>query len=83
MNLVEMKAKDTSFSFKKTLNIGGKLLSINKPWIMGVFNITPDSFYSGSQVELEKDVIDKAELMIEEGADILAVGAHSTRSGAR
>ena len=82
MKLAELKAQDTSFSFKKTLNIGGKLLSLDKPMIMGILNITPDSFYSGSQVQSQKEIINKAQLMIEEGAEFLDVGGYSSRPGA-
>ncbi|MFC2123302.1 dihydropteroate synthase [Bacteroidota bacterium] len=83
MKLAKSKAKDTSFSFKKTLNIGGKLLSLDKPLIMGILNITPDSFYSDSQFQSEKDIIDAASTMIEEGAYLLDVGGYSTRPGGR
>jgi dihydropteroate synthase len=64
-----------------TLNCKGKLLVFDKPLVMGIINITPDSFYEGSRF-LEKDeVLRQAEKMIKEGADILDIGGQSTRPG--
>lgn len=62
-----------------SINAGGKLLSFSKPLIMGVLNLTSDSFYSGSRVPGEKDYMAKAEQMLREGAAILDVGGQSTR----
>jgi dihydropteroate synthase len=67
---------------KKTLNIGGKLLDLSLPQVMGILNVTPDSFYSGSRVLQTEDAYKKAERMISEGASILDLGGHSTRPGA-
>jgi dihydropteroate synthase len=67
---------------KKTLNIGGKLLDLSTPQVMGILNVTPDSFYSGSRVLQVEDAYKKAERMIFEGASILDLGGHSTRPGA-
>ena len=67
---------------KKTLNIGGKLLDLTTPQVMGILNITPDSFFSGSRVLQVEDAYKKAERMLSEGASILDIGGHSTRPGA-
>lgn len=67
---------------KKTLNIGGKLLDLSIPQVMGILNVTPDSFYSGSRVLQLEDAYKKAEKMLSEGANILDLGGHSTRPGA-
>jgi dihydropteroate synthase len=67
---------------KKTLNIGGKLLDLTTPQVMGILNITPDSFYSGSRVLQVEDAYKKAEKMLSEGASVLDLGGHSTRPGA-
>lgn len=75
--------KDTLFCQKKTLNIRGKLLHANGPLVMGVLNITPDSFYSGSRVQDAEEIIRRAGSMIEEGADLLDIGGYSSRPGAR
>lgn len=70
------------FSRKQTLNIGGKLFQLNNPWIMGILNITPDSFYDGGKYLSTGRILDHAGLMLDEGADILDLGAMSTRPGA-
>lgn len=64
-----------------TLNCKGKLLSLETPLVMGIINITPDSFYEGSRAAGVSDVLHAAEKMIAEGADILDIGAQSTRPG--
>ncbi len=66
-----------------SLNYKGKLVSIDKPLIMGIININHDSFYAGSRVNSEHEIIDKATKMIEEGADILDIGGQSTRPGSK
>ncbi|ELR69748.1 Dihydropteroate synthase [Fulvivirga imtechensis AK7] len=75
-------AKDTAFSGKKTLNIGGNVVSLERPLIIGILNVTPDSFYDGGRYQQEKDVVDRARSMIEEGADIIDIGGYSSRPGA-
>ena len=64
------------------INIRGKLLDLSVPRVMGIINVTPDSFYKGSRVTREKEIIDTAVRMIGEGADILDVGGYSSRPGA-
>ena len=66
----------------KYINIAGRLLDLSIPKVMGVLNITPDSFYSGSRVTGEKEIIRIAENMLKEGADILDIGGYSSRPGA-
>ncbi len=68
---------------KNTLNCAGTLLSLDKPMVMGILNITPDSFYANSRVTSHDQWVDKAGEMIESGADILDLGAQSTRPGAQ
>jgi dihydropteroate synthase len=68
---------------KKTLNIRGALLDLSTPLVMGIMNITPDSFYSGSRVASSDEIVEKAGQMISEGAGMLDVGGYSTRPGAR
>lgn len=67
---------------KKTLNIAGKLLDLSTPQVMGILNITPDSFFSGSRVLQVEDAYKKAEKMLSEGVTMLDLGGHSTRPGA-
>ena len=63
-----------------TLNCKGRLLVLDKPVVMGILNITPDSFYSGSRIK-QDEVLLKAGQMINEGATILDIGGQSTRPG--
>lgn len=64
------------------MNIGGKLMIIDTPKVMGILNLTPDSFYSGSRYSESHFAVSRAEGMLQEGADILDIGAQSTRPGA-
>ncbi len=66
----------------KYINIGGKLLDLSVPKVMGIINVTPDSFYKGSRATEEKEIIQAARRMIDEGADILDIGGYSSRPGA-
>lgn len=75
-------AQDTFFSSKKTLNLRGNLISLESPMVMGIINVTPDSFYSGSRVSAETNAIDLADKMIKDGASILDIGGYSSRPGA-
>lgn len=65
------------------INIGGKLLDLATPRVMGIINVTPDSFYEGSRFVTEKEIIMTASGMLEEGADILDVGGYSSRPDAK
>lgn len=73
------EGKNKEFSSIKELKSGSKLLRLDKPLVMGILNISPDSFYEGSRFPESEDLLNKAGLMIEEGADILDIGAVSTR----
>lgn len=64
-----------------TLNCRGRLLTVHKPLVMGIINVTPDSFYSGSRQQTESEVLRQAEKMLGDGASILDVGGQSTRPG--
>ena len=64
-----------------SLNCKGKLLVIDKPLVMGIINITPDSFYEGSRQQTNESVLAQATKMIHDGADIIDVGGQSTRPG--
>lgn len=66
----------------KTLNVQGLVLNLADPVVMGILNVTSDSFYEGSRVATEKDWLKKAEEMLFNGAAILDVGAYSSRPGA-
>jgi dihydropteroate synthase len=66
-----------------TLNCKGRLLVADHPLLMGIINITPDSFYEGSRHEAVNAIVKKAEQMLQEGADILDIGGQSTRPGSQ
>lgn len=75
--------EDKLFPQKYTFQIKGRVYSFDKPKIMGILNLTPDSFFEGSRVSLEeKMILGSAEKMILEGADFLDIGGYSTRPGA-
>ena len=75
--------KEIFFNPKKTLNVNGNLLSLQKPIIMGILNATPDSFFASSRIQNEEAILQKAFSMIAEGAAILDVGGYSTRPNAQ
>jgi len=66
----------------KYINVAGKLLDLSIPKVMGVINITPDSFYEGSRATEEKEILKAAAGIIEDGADIIDIGGYSSRPGA-
>jgi dihydropteroate synthase len=67
---------------KNSINIGGELLDLSNPCIMGVINVTPDSFYDGDTLKSEIEILERVEQMVIEGAVIIDVGSVSTRPGA-
>lgn len=65
-----------------TINVGGRLMDMSSPKVMGILNVTPDSFFSGSRKQTEQEIADRCNQIIAEGGDIIDVGAFSTRPGA-
>lgn len=65
-----------------TLRLKNTLISLQEPIVMGILNVTPDSFYEGSRINSDKLIIQKASQMLEEGATILDIGGYSTRPNA-
>lgn len=65
-----------------TLNLRGRLLELREPQIMGILNVTPDSFYSDSRTPDEAHITDRVRKMMDEGADMIDIGGYSSRSGA-
>jgi len=76
-----LQLKDTVFGQKYTLNCRGRLIDLSEPRLMGILNLTPDSFYDGSRLPLtgEKALLARAETMLTEGATFLDIGGYSTR----
>ena len=67
---------------KRTLNCKGKLIDLNEPKVMGILNITPDSFYDKSRFNSKDDLLKRTETMLSEGATFIDLGAYSSRPGA-
>lgn len=65
-----------------TINIKGRLMNLGTPQVMGILNVTPDSFYSGSRKQTEEEIANRANQIIAEGGSIIDVGAFSTRPSA-
>ena len=66
-----------------TVNCKGKLISLKSPKIMGILNVTPDSFYDGGKFTEEKAILQQTEKMLKEGATFIDLGAYSSRPGAK
>jgi dihydropteroate synthase len=64
------------------INVRGKLIDLDVPKVMGILNITPDSFYRGSRFSGEKAILSAAQKMLEDGADFIDIGGYSSRPGA-
>ncbi|MGB0479943.1 MAG: dihydropteroate synthase [Flavobacteriaceae bacterium] len=75
-----MKSKNKNINL--SINCNGKLVDLNTPKVMGVLNITPDSFYDGGRYKDAKSVLNQTEKLISEGATFLDIGAYSSRPGA-
>jgi dihydropteroate synthase len=74
--------QNTLFSTKNTLRFGGILHSLERPKLMGILNVTPDSFSDGGELDTQEKVLARAGQMIEQGASILDIGGYSTRPDA-
>jgi dihydropteroate synthase len=70
------------FSANKTLQVQGKIIDLSSPKVMGILNITPDSFYDGGLHNQENTFLKQAEKMVREGSDFIDVGGYSSRPGA-
>ncbi|MBU8893740.1 MAG: dihydropteroate synthase [Bacteroidales bacterium] len=77
-----MQPKDTFFSRKLNINCRGDLIDLSQAKIMGILNITPDSFYDGGKYYQEDEVLKRVDLMVKDGCDIIDIGAYSSRPGA-
>ena len=64
------------------INVKGRLLDLATPQVMGILNVTPDSFYSGSRMQTEEDIAARARQILDEGASIIDIGAYSSRPNA-
>lgn len=64
------------------INVNGSLLDLSTPCVMGILNVTPDSFYAGSRMQTEADIAARVEQIVKEGAGIIDIGAYSSRPNA-
>ena len=64
------------------INVNGRLMDLSEPQVMGILNVTPDSFYAGSRSETEKDITRRLHQIIDEGASIIDIGGYSSRPNA-
>lgn len=71
------------FQAKQSLNIKGRLLDLSSPKVMGILNVTPDSFYNKSRTETIEDALRKVEQFLKEGATFIDIGGYSSRPGAK
>lgn len=77
-----MNTKDTGFNQKKTLCLKGRLVSLEEPLVMGILNVTPDSFYDGGRHTSKTQLLKRAEEIINQGATFIDIGGYSSRPGA-
>ncbi|PKP17192.1 MAG: dihydropteroate synthase [Bacteroidetes bacterium HGW-Bacteroidetes-21] len=66
---------------RSTINCGGSLIDFDSPKVMGILNVTPDSFYDGGRHQTEKEITERIQQMMNDGADFIDVGAVSSRPG--
>jgi dihydropteroate synthase len=76
-------AEKNFFEPKQSLNIKGKLIDLSTPKVMGILNITPDSFYSNSRTKSIDEALNKAAQFLKEGATFIDIGGYSSRPGAK
>lgn len=69
-------------TFTKYINVNGQLMDLSQPRVMGILNITPDSFYADSRKQTEKDIIARIHQILDEGGDFIDIGAYSSRPDA-
>ena len=65
------------------INVNGRRMDLSEPQVMGILNVTPDSFYAGSRAETEQDIIRRLHQIMDEGASIVDIGGYSSRPGAQ
>lgn len=73
--------ENKAFYGKRSLKMGGKLYLMDHPWVMGILNVGPDSFYDGGQYQQVAQAVDRTAQMLNEGAHLIDIGAVSTKPG--
>jgi dihydropteroate synthase len=79
---MKLAPENTRFSTNNTLNVCGRLIDLTQPRLMGILNVTPDSFYDGGLYNNEAAILKRAEQIATQGATFLDIGGYSTRPGA-
>jgi dihydropteroate synthase len=79
----KLNVEDRYFPTNKHIRLSDKLFNLAYPKVMGILNITPDSFYKDSRQENTKSLLERTEAMLDEGVDILDIGGYSSRPGAK
>lgn len=69
-------------TIKPTLNLNGRIMDLSTPRILGILNVTPDSFYAASRKQNDREIADRIEEIVREGGDIIDIGAYSSRADA-
>jgi len=77
-----VEGKDRIFCKKETLNCSGQLIDLSTPKVMGILNVTPDSFHDGGKYNNKQLALERAEEMLTEGVDMIDIGGYSSRPGA-
>ncbi len=80
---VEHETAGSFLRFRQSINCGGQLFDLSRPVVMGIVNITPDSFYEGSRFTGRQRVVERVGQILEQGGKLTDVGAYSSRPGAR
>ena len=70
------------YNKRSTINLGGELISLASPQVMGILNVTPDSFYDGGRYLTEAEMVDRGREIVEQGGSVIDIGGCSTRPGA-
>ena len=65
-----------------SINVGGRLLDLGEPQVMGILNVTPDSFYASSRKRTDSEIVERVKTILSEGASMIDIGAYSSRPGA-
>lgn len=69
-------------TIKPTLNLNGRIMDLSTPRILGILNVTPDSFYASSRKQSDREITDRIEEIVREGGDLIDIGAYSSRPDA-
>jgi dihydropteroate synthase len=75
--------EDTHFPINRHLRLKDKLFDLSSPKVMGIVNLTPDSFYKSSRISTDKEILKHVESMLNDGMDILDLGGYSSRPGTK